>query len=458
MRIKVKESILNDVVVGYEDIEPCIIAALALKYNIYLEAGHGLGKTSIAKALSLGVDPTGKSVRYFSAEKAGLIDIGGMPDMKAAEEEGVFKLIPTSKSIFGGKVIVLDELPRANKERMNYWLEILEEGSFQGEDINYDMVVATGNSSTYQGNNQMDSALLSRFMFVLPVSDFTDVTTSQIVQMIKRNRVGGRDNGAIAKNLSKMLKDVKEEIVRLEKSDDFNDQIDQFIATFIKYNQDFVSKNDELRENIDAWLCPREYATLLPKAILGLTAYFNTLGYKDQSIKMAGQYAIKYCIETRHSAAGDDFIKICNDGWRQLNGLLSGDIGSPRGKIEFKYAMAMSPAEKVEFWRNNMQDAINLLDGADILEMASSSLSEIKNNDIGQIAPLWRVFNANPKTQHVSNTISGFVITELARKIDFAHSNMDAPTHLKTLVGKSSGQTSIDATLVGKILEASENE
>ena len=34
---------LNTIVKGYDEIEPCIIAALALRANIFLEGKHGIG-------------------------------------------------------------------------------------------------------------------------------------------------------------------------------------------------------------------------------------------------------------------------------------------------------------------------------------------------------------------------------------------------------------------------------
>jgi len=407
-------SVINKIVDGYHKIEPCIIAAAALRHNIYLEALHGVGKTVLGKTLGRAIDETGKGFRFYSADKAGLIDIGGFPDLSKAEKTGEFSFMKTDRSVFGAKVIVIDELARANSERMNYWMEVLEERMFQGREINYEMAIATGNPTTYANSRKMDAALKSRFLFWLPCEDYNSIESGEVQDMIRLNLEGGRDMVAISDEIKETIKLTREEYAKLQANDDIREQLGTFLGTFIQHLKERISHDSELKDSFDAWISPREFCYQLPIAMLGLCAYFRSQGYHNP-LQLAGEYAIRYNVETRHAEAGPKFLEICNQAWRQLSGMLVEGVNTPEGKLHYKFASAISARQKVAFLKENIASVAGLLDDGEVNRMTGDALRQCSEEDVAQVGPLWKILKDEPKTQHVAGQVRGFVITEIAR-------------------------------------------
>lgn len=410
-------SILSKIIFGYEEIEPCIIAALALKRNIAIIGPHGVGKTQISKLLAKAVDETGCGFRYFSADKAGMIHIGGFPDMEKSSKSGRFELIKTDRSIFGGKVIVIDELPRADKERQNYWLEVLEEGTFQGIPIAYDMAIATGNDSTYTGNFKLDLALKSRFLFWLPAPSFKQVESNDVIEMIKLNieDSGDRLNEA-AVELRDLLVEIRKLMKKYEKDKKLTEQLQMFIGTFTQFLKDKVATNAKLSENPESYVSPREFANQMYYGMIGLGAYFAAIGYSNP-FQHAGKYVVKYTIETRHAAAGVEIVNICNLAWKQLSNMLIDGVDTPEGSLKWRFACAINANQKIEFWKQYLDEATKVLSDADLTNMSGDTVQQVRKENIGQLGPCWHIMKASPKTQHVAAEIEGFMITEIARKL-----------------------------------------
>jgi hypothetical protein len=411
------KSLLSETVEGYEEIEPCIITALALGANIFIEGRHGTGKTQIGKTLGQAMDKSGRGFRFFDAPKAGMISIGGLPDMEKSSRTGNLEFIESKQSIWGTKILLVDELPRADKEKQNYWLEIFEERTFQGKPVNYDMAIATGNLATYKGNFEMDLALKSRFLFWLPAPDFQQVDSNDVVSMIRLNLEGGRPPiGETGEKVAIAINAIRDNYANNMKNDALVDQVATFIGTFTQFIKDKISDNHTLVESGEAYIPPREFANHMIHAILGLKAYFNYMKV-GEALRLAGQYTIKYVIETRHAAAGTEFTNICNIAWRQLSGLLVGEVDSPEGRIKYKYASAISSPQKIEFWKSHLNEAIRSLNDADLTNMAGETLQQINKESVGLIGPFWHIMRSDDKTAHIANQTFGCMYTEVDRKL-----------------------------------------
>jgi MoxR-like ATPase len=409
------QSILEKIVGGYHKIEPCVVVAAALRHNIYLEALHGVGKTTLGKVLGRTIDETGRGFRYYSADKAGLIDIGGFPNMAGAEKTGKFEFIKTDRSIFGANIVVIDELARANTERMNYWMEVLEERSFQGIPCDYTLAIATGNPATYKNSRKLDAALKDRFLFWLPCENYETVEPSDVRSMIALNRrSSGRNLQSIATELDEVIVKTRQEYEILIEDDDLFEQMSTFVSAFIPHIKDKVMGSTELRENLAAWTSPRTFAAQLPIAIVGLCAYFRVMGYPNP-LQLAGEYAVRYNIQTHHSEAGPEFIDICNKAWRQLSGMLVEGINTPEGKLHCGFASALSARQKVDFLQREIANVCQHLDDLEITRITGDTLNQATSEDISQVGPLWKVLKDHPKTKHVADQVRGFVITDIAR-------------------------------------------
>lgn len=447
-----KNSLLDQTVEGYTEIEPCIITALALNANIFLEGKHGIGKTVLGRILGQAMDPGGRGFRPYDAPKANMITIGGLPDMERSSKNGSLEFIESKQSIWAAKIILVDELPRADKEKQNYWLEIFEERAFQGRPINYNMAIATGNTCTYKGNFDLDLALKSRFLFWLPAPSFDQVVSDDVVAMIKLNLADGRppveETGV---RISEKIEDIRQRYAENMQNDALVDQVSSFIGTFVQFVKSKIAANHELAESGEAYIPPREFANHMIHAILGLKAYFDSVG-SNESLRLAGQNTVKYVIETRHAAAGESFLNICKMAWRQLNGLLVNEVDSDEGRLKYKYASAISAPQKVEFWNTNLDVAVSALSNADLTNMTGETLQQINQDSIGLIGPFWNTMKRNVETEHVANQIFGSMYTELARKLMLGRE--DATSSYVNVWNKYQGADSLSSDQVAEILGA----
>lgn len=416
-RIRKTASSIKYILSGYEGIEPCIITALALRQNIFVVGPHGNGKTTLAKTLARVVDKTGRAWRIYHADKADLITIGGLPNLEKWGVSGEPSFLASRNAIWGAKVIVVDELPRADKTKQNYWLEIAEDRTFQGVDINYDMLIATGNDATYHGNFKFDLALLSRFMFVLPAPKFDQITSDDVIEMIRLNNAGGtKDVAQLASNLHELIENMRKRVDGYRQNKAVMEQIETFAGTFVQFLKDKIAGDEELAKNPDAYTCPREFAVHFINAILGLGAYYEEQGYKDK-FKLAGNDAVKYVFESRHASAGEKYLNICGMAWRQLSNMLVDGVDTPAGKLRWQFASAISSPQKMAFWRKHLVEACNVWDSGEITTMAGDTLQQIRKEAIGQVGPFWFIMKQEPKVAHIGQQIEGFMITEVVRRL-----------------------------------------
>ncbi len=419
-------SLLNSVVVGYDEIEPCIIAALALRENLFLIGPHGNGKTTLGKILGRAADETGEGFRHYSCDKAGLVDLGGLPDMEATAKKGSMAFAPSKRSLFGSSVILADEMPRADKQRQNYWLEVLEEGTFQGVRTGHQMVIATGNDSTYHGNFKFDAALMSRFLFVLPAPDFSGVETETVQEMVRVNCGGRRDQEDVSTDVREMINHMRPRIEAMLGNGALVEQLGSFIGAFTQFLNEKVQMDRDLASNPEAYFSPREFAHHLVYGIIGLTAYFEEMDV-PQPLRRAGQLAIKYVVERRHAAAGDGFINICNAAWRQLEGMLTGDIDTPAGQLRWQFASAISPAQKIGFWRQRYDEVCTHWEPNEVSDMAGETLQQINAESPGQVGPFWAVMKKSQVTAHVADQVRGSMIAAVARKLLHGRADNSSP-------------------------------
>ncbi len=454
MKINNKQSLLSKIVTGYEDIEPCIIVALALRHNVFLEARHGVGKTTLGTVLGAAADTSGRGFRYYPCDKAGLIDLGGLPDMEKSSKSGMLSYVPTNRSIFGAKVILADELPRASKDRMNYWLEILEQRSFQGQPVNYDLCIATGNPATYKGNNKLDLALKNRFLFWLPCRDFSNVTSNEVMDMIKLNVEGRTDIATVAKELSVTIEAIRKKVSEYMANPETINQLSQFIGTFTQFVKDKISVDQELSTCEDSFISPREFAYQMIHAMMGLGAYFHHMGYKN-ALQLAGEYTIKYTIETRHASSGPSFLNICAAAWRQLRGMLVDDVNTPEGRLKWAFASAISAPQKIAFWRENIADVCSTLGDVDITVLAGDTLQQVTSESVPQIGPFWQIMKSAAKTRHVAEEVEGFMLTEVARRLKLGGS--DSSSVLTPLYNKYKDIVALTPENVSEILSSKES-
>lgn len=372
--------------------------------------------TTLTKTLARVADKSGRGYRIFHADKADMIALAGIPDMDKWGKSGKPSFLPSETAIWGGKVILVDELPRANKERQNYWLEVIEERTFNGLPVDYDILMATGNDATYQGNFKFDLALLSRFMFVLPAPKFQHIESNVVADMIKLNLDGGRNLDNLSQDLHELIDKIRNNVQVYKQNAAILDQLITFAGTFTQFVKDKIAGDQELANSPEAYICPREFSFHFINALLSLGAYYEAQGFENK-FRRAGDDAVKYVFKTRHAGAGNKFMNICDMAWRQLSNMLVDGVDSPAGRLRWKFASAISAAQKTAFWKQYISEACDKWQLDEVTTCIGDTLNQVNKEAVGQIGILWHTIKQEPRVEHVAIQIEGFIISEVARKL-----------------------------------------
>jgi MoxR-like ATPase len=185
-----KGGVLNGLVVGWQDVEPILLACIAAKINVILRGKHGTSKTIFAKLVAQAL---GGTYRHYDATKDDMVSVAGIPNPEDLKK-GVLSFSKHDRAIWDADYISIDELTRAPRESQNMWLEILEEKTCTGFPLKYRMALATMNPATYNATYRVDEALLDRFAALVDIPEVINdrVDPQDIFDIVKMNINGKR--------------------------------------------------------------------------------------------------------------------------------------------------------------------------------------------------------------------------------------------------------------------------
>jgi MoxR-like ATPase len=176
-------------IVGYDHLEPVILAALATQTPLLLIGAHGTAKslllTRLAQALGL-------AWRHYNASLVNYDDLIGYPLPDAG---GTLRFVQTPASIWGAQAVFIDELSRARPDMLNRLFPIIHERVVQGMPLDalrhrwaamnpptrQDDAVA---GQDYLGSEALDPALADRFGFVITVPAWAQLTEADQAAVI----------------------------------------------------------------------------------------------------------------------------------------------------------------------------------------------------------------------------------------------------------------------------------
>jgi hypothetical protein len=159
-------------IVGWQDVEDMILAALLTGDSIMLYGPKGEAKTEVAKrlAMALNVD-----FREVDASKANFEDLGGFPNVVGqSQDPSAPAFIQTPLNIWGVPFVFIDEFARATPHIQNKLMEVIRSRRLMGHPTGTKWVFSAMNplDDEYVGNNPVDIAAASRFSWVIlsPIS------------------------------------------------------------------------------------------------------------------------------------------------------------------------------------------------------------------------------------------------------------------------------------------------
>lgn len=159
-------------VMGYDAVEPALLAALANEEPLLLMSEHGAAKTFLLIRLA---EALGLELRHYNASLLQFDDLAGFP---IPDEEGGIRYAAPPGAIWGSEVVFLDEIGRCRPDMANKLFPIVHERRIQGvllDRLRYRWAATNppaeaedGESrDIYEGVEPLDPALADRFTWVV---------------------------------------------------------------------------------------------------------------------------------------------------------------------------------------------------------------------------------------------------------------------------------------------------
>jgi MoxR-like ATPase len=165
---------------GWERLEPILLAALATKEPLLLIGKHGTAKSFLLERLAQALE---LNYRFYNASLINYDDLVGIPVPN--EQQTGLRYISTPTAIWDAQVVFIDELSRTRPDLQNKLFSIIHERRVQGiplENLTYRWAAMNppptdeAGGETYLGAESLDPALADRFGFLIEVPDWSDLT------------------------------------------------------------------------------------------------------------------------------------------------------------------------------------------------------------------------------------------------------------------------------------------
>jgi MoxR-like ATPase len=178
-------------IVGYDNVEPALLAALATGEPLLLVSDHGAAKTLLLVRLAEALDV---EMRHYNASLLQFDDLAGFP---IPDERGGIRYAAPPGAIWGAEAVFFDEIGRCRPETANKLFPIVHERRIQGillERLRFrwaatnppvEALSADRADDPYEGVAPLDPALADRFSYVVPLPRFADLSDLDRVAVIR---------------------------------------------------------------------------------------------------------------------------------------------------------------------------------------------------------------------------------------------------------------------------------
>ena len=351
--------ILSSLVIGFDKIEPVVVANVAIERNVILVGRHGTCKSTIARELAKGY---GGSFVIYDATKDDIISICGIPKTKVLEE-GRLEFAIGDRTIWDKSLIVIDEIGRATKENQNILLEILQERTCFGKKLPYRSLIATMNPESYAASLRLDEALMDRFSCVINVPDFHKKAPKENIKAIISMNIRGRDTSTkdnIADSYLR-IRQIYEDIKGDHKT--FN-AIVEYVGNVLEI---LIGQQDK-------YISPRRF-TMLAEEIMIIGAYYKYSNDPDFLIKGA-EKALDYTITAPLRIAKN----IIDPIHKNFKHLLKIQHTTPDRAVALRTEIAgiRGPKEKTSYIIKNLKDISIYLKADEVTNLMGAALDFCK--------------------------------------------------------------------------------
>jgi MoxR-like ATPase len=177
-------------IVGWNHLEPVVLAALATESPLLLIGPHGSAKTLILTRLAAAL---GLTHRHYNASLLSFDDLVGFP----VPDNGRLVYLQTPATIWDAESVLFDEISRCRPELQNKLFPIVHEKVVQGIVLDKlrhrwgamnppPAADGSGNGQPeYVGTEALDVALADRFGFIVPVPSLGELQRSDQLTVLR---------------------------------------------------------------------------------------------------------------------------------------------------------------------------------------------------------------------------------------------------------------------------------
>jgi MoxR-like ATPase len=178
-------------ILGYDDLDPALLAALATGEPLLLLSDHGAAKTLLLVRLA---EALGLEMRHYNASLLQFDDLAGFP---IPDDHGGIRYAAPPGAIWGAEAVFFDEIGRCRPETANKLFPIVHERKIQGvplERLRYrwaatnppvEALSADRADDPYEGVEPLDPALADRFSYVVPLPRFADLSDADRAAVVR---------------------------------------------------------------------------------------------------------------------------------------------------------------------------------------------------------------------------------------------------------------------------------
>ena len=174
---------------GWDRLEPVLLAALATSEPLLLIGKHGTAKSFLLERLAQAL---GLTYRFYNASLVNYDDLVGIPVPNAQQTS--LHYISTPTAIWDAEVVFIDELNRTRPDLQNKLFSIIHEKRVQGvnlEKLRYRWAAMNPPPTddqepgeVYLGAEPLDPALADRFGFLIEVPDWCDLSDAEKKELL----------------------------------------------------------------------------------------------------------------------------------------------------------------------------------------------------------------------------------------------------------------------------------
>ena len=175
---------------GWDKLEPVLLAALATAEPLLLIGRHGTAKSFLLERLAQAL---GLTYRFYNASLLNYDDLVGIPVPDSAQT--ALRYISTPTAIWDAEVVFVDELSRTRPDLQNKLFSIIHERRVQGiplEKLRYRWAAMNpppaadddDDADAYLGAEPLDPALADRFAFLLEVPGWSELTDAEKTELL----------------------------------------------------------------------------------------------------------------------------------------------------------------------------------------------------------------------------------------------------------------------------------